>query len=54
MDRTMPTSVKLEKIIKDFNLRILNEPTNLKDLVVTRTEVNRPGLQISSGFFDYC
>ena len=51
MDRTMPTSIKLEKIISDFNLKIINEPDNLKEIVITRSEVNRPGLALC-GHYD--
>ena len=51
MEKTMTSSIKLEKIIQDFNLRILNEPDNIKEIVITRSEVNRPGLALC-GHYD--
>lgn len=51
MDNLMSSSVKLEKIIKDYQLEVLNAPTDLSEKVLTQAAVNRPGLALS-GFFD--
>ena len=51
MDKLITETVKLQKIITDFNLEILNAPDNLNDVVLTQAAVNRPGLALS-GFFD--
>ncbi len=45
-------SVKLKKIIEEFNLEIIYEPDNLETVKVCNNEVNRPSLQLA-GFFDY-
>lgn len=45
-------SVKLKKIIEEFNLEIIYEPDNLESVKVCNNEVNRPSLQLA-GFFDY-
>ena len=51
MDKLITETVKLQKIITDFNLEVLNAPDNLNDVVLTQAAVNRPGLALS-GFFD--
>ncbi len=51
MDQLMSSSVKLEKVIQEFNLEILNKPNDLSERVVTQSAVNRPGLPLA-GFFD--
>jgi len=51
MDKLMTTTVKLEKIINDFNLEIINSSSDIKERVLTQAAVNRPGLALS-GFFD--
>jgi HPr kinase/phosphorylase len=45
-------SVPLVKIVKEFTLEVLYMPTNSDKILVTSTDVNRPGLQFG-GFFDY-
>ncbi|MBR2024361.1 MAG: HPr(Ser) kinase/phosphatase [Clostridia bacterium] len=45
-------SVKLAKIIQEFNLETIFLPENINDVLITRSEVNRPGLQLA-GFFEY-
>lgn len=45
-------SVALTKIISEFNLEKIYVPSNIEDIMVTRSEVNRPGLPLT-GFFDY-
>ncbi len=54
MDNNCKTtkSVALTKLIKEFNLSIIYEPPGLDSVLITRPEVNRPGLPLS-GFFDY-
>ena len=51
MDQLMSASVKLEKIIQEFNLEIVNKPSDLAERVITQSAVNRPGLPLA-GFFD--
>ncbi len=51
MDQLMSASVKLEKVIQEFNLDVLNKPTDIGERVITQAAVNRPGLALS-GFFD--
>ncbi len=45
-------TVPLTKIIKEFSLEELYVPENLSELVISSTEVNRPGLQMA-GYFEY-
>lgn len=45
-------SVALTKIIKEFNLETIYAPDNLDEVMITRPEINRPGLPLT-GFFDY-
>jgi HPr kinase/phosphorylase len=45
-------SVPLLKVIKEFALEIIYMPPNPEEILVTSTDVNRPGLQFG-GFFDY-
>lgn len=48
----MRYSVKLEEIIKEFNLKNLTSEVDIKDRIIESPEVNRPALQLA-GFFDY-
>ena len=50
-DNLMSATVKLEKVIQDYRLEVLNRPSNLDECVLTQAAVNRPGLALS-GFFD--
>lgn len=52
METTTTKSVKLTKIISEFNLEVIYLPENIDDILVTKSEVNRPGLSLT-GFFDY-
>jgi len=45
-------TVPLTKIIKEFSLEALYTPENLNELVISSTEVNRPGLQMA-GYFEF-
>jgi HPr kinase/phosphorylase len=45
-------SVPLIKVVKEFALEVLYMPPNSNEILVTSTDVNRPGLQFG-GFFDY-
>ena len=44
--------IPLTKIIEEFELEKIYETTDIESVMVTRTDVNRPGLQMT-GFFDY-
>lgn len=45
-------SIPLTTLIKEFNLSVIYEPQGLDSVLITRPEVNRPGLPLA-GFFDY-
>ena len=45
-------SVKLGKLIEEFELEVLRGAENYQDMLIQREDVNRPGLQLV-GFFDY-
>ena len=45
-------NISLEKIIAEFSLEILNMPKTENELLVTTTEINRPGLQLA-GYFEF-
>ena len=45
-------SVKLGKLIEEFELEVLRGEENYQDVLIQREDVNRPGLQLV-GFFDY-
>lgn len=47
-----PHSVSLNRIIKDFSLETLFVPEDLDKIMISSTEVNRPGLELS-GFYKY-
>lgn len=52
MNNKTGNSVKLTKIIEEFNLEGVYIPNNIEEVVITRSEINRPGLSLT-GFFDY-
>ena len=55
MDNNTTTAIKpvaLSTIIKEFNLETVYAPENIESVMITRPEINRPGLPLS-GFFDY-
>ena len=45
-------SIPLTTIIKDFNLEVIHESSDLNDILISRADVIRPGLPLA-GFFDY-
>lgn len=45
-------SVALTDIIKELSLEQIYLPENINDILITKKEVNRPGLQLA-GFFDH-
>ena len=44
--------VSLGKIISEFSLEILNLPSSADEIMITTTEINRPGLHMA-GYFEY-
>lgn len=44
--------VLLDDIIKELNLEVIHKASNIDDIKITNSEVNRPGLQMI-GFFEY-
>ena len=46
-------SVKLDKIINEFHLEKIFTPENIDDIKVVCSDVHRPGIQLSEGYFDY-
>ena len=52
MNNKSVNSVELTKIIKEFNLEAVYLPNDIDSVMITRSEVNRPGLPLT-GFFDY-
>lgn len=54
MDNTshLNHSVPLTQIIQEFNLETIYAPDNLKDVMITHSDIIRPGLPLA-GFFDY-
>ena len=45
-------SIKLKQIIKEFSLDVIFGPDGYEDMELKSTDLNRPGLQLSAGFFD--
>ncbi|MBQ8146470.1 MAG: HPr(Ser) kinase/phosphatase [Clostridia bacterium] len=45
-------SVALTRLINEFNLETIYVPKNIDSVMITRPEINRPGLPLA-GFFDY-
>ena len=45
-------TIKLEQIVKEFNLKIVFQSTDYDRIVITDNNVSRPGMQIT-GYFDY-
>lgn len=46
-------SVKLTKIINEFHLEVIFAPENLDEITLKSSDVHRPGIQLSEGYFDY-
>ncbi len=51
-EKVRRTPAKLNKLVEDFHLEIINKGENYDKVVVTVADVNRPALQLV-GFFDY-
>ncbi len=45
-------SVLLSEVIKEFQLEIIYESNNLDKIVITTSDINRPGLQVT-GYLEY-
>lgn len=45
-------TVSLEKIVKEFSLKVLNTPTELSEIMISSNEINRPGLQMA-GYYEF-
>ena len=45
-------SVALTKLVQEFNLEAIYVPEKIDEVIITRPEINRPGLPLA-GFFDY-
>lgn len=45
--------VNLTKIINEFHLEMIYMPENPDDIMVKSSDVHRPGIQLSEGYFDY-
>ncbi len=45
-------TISLSKISSEFSLETLNMPKNSKEILISSTEVNRPGLQMA-GYFEF-
>lgn len=45
-------NVSFEEIVKEFELESLYSPCHVTEIMISNTDVNRPGLQLA-GFFDY-
>lgn len=52
MNNKTNNSVKLTVLIDEFNFEKLYVPENIDSVMITRSEIDRPGLQLT-GFFDY-
>lgn len=52
MNNKTNNSVKLTVLIEEFNFEKLYVPENIDSVMITRSEIDRPGLQLT-GFFDY-
>ena len=44
--------IPLIKIIEEFDLENIYEPSDIEEIMISRSDITRPGLQIA-GFFDY-
>lgn len=45
-------SIPLSRVVREFNLETVYKSEDYEDVLITTSEVNRPGMQII-GFFDY-
>ena len=49
---TSKYTVSLEKIVKEFSLKVLNAPAPLAEIMISSNEINRPGLQMA-GYYEF-
>ena len=49
---TSKYTVSLEKIVKEFSLKVLNAPAPLGEIMISSNEINRPGLQMA-GYYEF-
>ncbi len=49
---TSKYTVSLEKIVKEFSLKVLNAPAPLAEILISSNEINRPGLQMA-GYYEF-
>ncbi len=49
---TSKYTVSLEKIVKEFSLKVLNTPAPLAEIMISSNEINRPGLQMA-GYYEF-
>ena len=52
MNNKTNNSVKLITLIEEFSFAKLYVPESIDSVMITRSEIDRPGLQLT-GFFDY-
>ncbi len=45
-------SISLDKIVEEFSLEVLFIPKDASEIMISSTEINRPGLQLS-GYFEF-
>ncbi len=53
MPDTRREKVKLESIIQEFNLEVISFPEGAKDIWISCTDVNRPGIQFAADYYEY-
>ena len=46
-------TVKLKRIISEFHLEKVYTPENADEIIIKCSDVHRPGIQLSEGYFDY-
>lgn len=46
-------TVKLQRIISEFKLEKVFAPENIDEILISSSDVHRPGVQLSEGYFDY-
>lgn len=51
--KAINSTVKLQRIISEFKLEEVFVPENIEEILVSSSDVHRPGIQLSEGYFDY-
>ncbi len=46
-------SVSLNELIEEFKLEVIFAPENIDEVMIYRSDVHRPGIQLSERFYDY-